>query len=325
MMLLVAYRRSVCSQCAMKHVVFLLTAFLLAECSKRPGTDGEYDHLRSLLSDFDVLKLSSLQQHSVRKRDVQSHTHAERLLTFTALHRHFRLYLTSNTELFTEDFSAVVVEKDGTHQNFEVHRQNFFTGHVIGEENSRVQAHVDDNDFTAHILTDEAEYNIEPLWRLTQSPPDGRLLVYRSEDIRNVSRLAAPKVCGYITAEASQLLPEHVRTATAAEEKQEEEGEENSRVQAHVDDNDFTAHILTDEAEYNIEPLWRLTQSPPDGRLLVYRSEDIRNVSRLAAPKVCGYITAEASQLLPEHVRTATAAEEKQEEEGERFRVQVGI
>ncbi|MCJ8743788.1 hypothetical protein PDJAM_G00098260 [Pangasius djambal] len=225
MMLLVAYRRSVCSQCAMKHVVFLLTALLWAECSKRPGTDGEYDHLRSLLSDFDVLKLSSLQQHSVRKRDVQSHTHAERLLTFTALHRHFRLYLSSNTELFTEDFSAVVVEKDGTHQNFEVHRQNFFTGHVIGEENSRVQAHVDDNDFTAHILTDEAEYNIEPLWRLTQGPPDGRLLVYRSEDIRNVSRLAAPKVCGYITAEASQLLPEHVRTATAAEEKQEEEGE----------------------------------------------------------------------------------------------------
>lgn len=70
-----------------------------------------------------------------------------------------------------------------------------------------------------------------------------------------------------------------------------------------------------------VQPLWRLTQAPPDDRLLVYRSEDIRNVSRLAAPKVCGYITAEASQLLPEHVRPATAAEEKEEVEGERFRV----
>ncbi|XP_060773825.1 disintegrin and metalloproteinase domain-containing protein 17 [Neoarius graeffei] len=205
----------------MKHVVFILTSLLLTECSESPGTDTEYDQLKSLLSDFDVLNLSSLQQHSVRKRDVQSHTHAERLLTFTALHRHFRLYLMSNTDLFTEDFSTVVVDKDGTYQKYEVHRQNFFTGHVIGEENSRVQAHVDDNDFTAHILTDEAEYNIEPLWRLTQGAPDGRLLVYRSEDIRNMSRLAATKVCGYITAEASQLLPENVHRAAAAQEEEE--------------------------------------------------------------------------------------------------------
>ncbi|KAG7316516.1 hypothetical protein KOW79_020057 [Hemibagrus wyckioides] len=218
----------------MKHLVLLLTSLFLIECSKRPAKDGEYDDLRSLLSDFDVLNRSSLQQHSVRKRDVQSHTHAERLLTFTALHRHFKLYLSTNTELFTEDFSTVVVEKDGTHQNYEVHRQNFFTGHVIGEENSRVQAHIDDNEFTAHILTDEAEYNIEPLWRLTQGPSDGRLLVYRSEDIRNVSRLAAPKVCGYITAEASQLLPDNVRSATATKEKVEDE--EHLRVRRQVVD-----------------------------------------------------------------------------------------
>lgn len=32
---------------------------------------------------------------------------------------------------------------------------------VPGEENSRVQAHIDDNEFSAHIMTDEAEYNVE--------------------------------------------------------------------------------------------------------------------------------------------------------------------
>lgn len=32
---------------------------------------------------------------------------------------------------------------------------------VPGEENSRVQAHIDDHEFSAHILTHEAEYNIE--------------------------------------------------------------------------------------------------------------------------------------------------------------------
>lgn len=30
-----------------------------------------------------------------------------------------------------------------------------------GEENSRVQAHIDGDEFSAHILTDEAEYNVE--------------------------------------------------------------------------------------------------------------------------------------------------------------------
>lgn len=31
----------------------------------------------------------------------------------------------------------------------------------LGEENSRVQAHMDTDEFSAHILTDEAEYNVE--------------------------------------------------------------------------------------------------------------------------------------------------------------------
>lgn len=30
-----------------------------------------------------------------------------------------------------------------------------------GEENSRVQAHMDGDEFSAHILTNEAEYNVE--------------------------------------------------------------------------------------------------------------------------------------------------------------------
>lgn len=30
-----------------------------------------------------------------------------------------------------------------------------------GEENSRVQAHIEGDEFSAHILTDETEYNVE--------------------------------------------------------------------------------------------------------------------------------------------------------------------
>ncbi|XP_071323690.1 disintegrin and metalloproteinase domain-containing protein 17 [Trachinotus anak] len=189
----------------------LLTGLTL--CAASPQEQQEHASLRSMLDDFDVLPLSSLQTHSIRRRDVQTQTHVEKTLSFNALQRQFRLYLRTNDELFTEDFRAVVVDEDGREQSFPVNRHNYFTGHVIGEENSRVQAHIDDHEFSAHILTDEAEYNIEPLWRFTSAPPDGRLLIYRSDDIRNLSRLHQPSVCGYVTSDPSHLLPDSVKKA----------------------------------------------------------------------------------------------------------------
>ncbi|XP_071390909.1 disintegrin and metalloproteinase domain-containing protein 17 [Centroberyx affinis] len=203
---------------------FILHLVLITEAANTPRADAEqqeYTSLRSMLQDFDVVPLSSLQAHSVRRRDVQTQTHVERLLSFTALQRHFRLYLRTNTELFTEDFRAVVVE-DGQERHLQLNRHNYFTGHVIGEEHSRVQAHIDDNEFSAHILTDEAEYNVEPLWRFTSAPPDGRLLVYRSEDIRNLSRLHQPSVCGYVTSDPKHLLPDTLRAAMLEEQEEEE-------------------------------------------------------------------------------------------------------
>lgn len=67
------------------------------------------------------------------------------------------------------------------------------------------------------------------------------------------------------------------------------------------------------------QPLWRFIKDPRDGRLLIYRSEDIRNVSRLAAPKVCGYINANASEVMPESVRGAGMLYEDYEEDGKTF------
>ncbi|XP_059908488.1 disintegrin and metalloproteinase domain-containing protein 17a [Gadus macrocephalus] len=200
----------------MRHLLFFaLVAPCWINCAvkrsppagKSSEDEPEMESLNSILSDFEVLPWSGLQLHSVRKRDAQTRSHLERLVTFQALQRNFKLYLTTNTDLFTENFKAVFVDEQGLEEKYDVQLQNYFTGHVVGEENSRVQAHIDGDEFSAHILTDEAEYNVEPLWRFTNSPQDGRVLVYRSEDIRNISRIASPKVCGYIHAEAQQLLP----------------------------------------------------------------------------------------------------------------------
>ncbi|XP_059209204.1 disintegrin and metalloproteinase domain-containing protein 17a isoform X2 [Centropristis striata] len=202
---------------------------------ENPEENPEFDGLSSILSDFEVLPLSDLQLHSVRKRDVHTQSHLERLVSFRALHRHFKLYLTTNTNLFTDNFKAVFVDKHGRKENYDVHLQNYFTGHVVGEENSRVQAHIEGDEFSAHIQTDEAEYNVEPLWRFTDTPADGRLLVYRSEDIKNLSRIASPKVCGYIHAEAEDLLPQTARGEWDNQEEvdQEEGHHHREKRQAH--------------------------------------------------------------------------------------------
>uniref|UniRef100_A0A8C7P927 ADAM metallopeptidase domain 17 n=1 Tax=Oncorhynchus mykiss TaxID=8022 RepID=A0A8C7P927_ONCMY len=217
---------------------------------------------------FEVLPLASLQTHSVRRRDLQTQTHVERHLSFTALQRHFKLYLRTNTELFTEDFSAVFVDEDGQEDSYEVNRQNFFTGHVIGEENSRVQAHIDDNDFSAHILTDGAEYNIEPLWRFTSAPPDGRLLVYRPEHIRNISRLASPKVCGYVKADSNDLLPESMRSPLVREKRQVHDHRKNTCPLLLVADHRFFQEMGRGEESTTLNYLIELIDRVDD----IYRS-----------------------------------------------------
>ncbi|XP_056420136.1 LOW QUALITY PROTEIN: disintegrin and metalloproteinase domain-containing protein 17 [Hyla sarda] len=161
----------------------------------------KYENLDTMLSEYDVISLSGIQQHSIRKRDLATQSQVERLVDFTALHRHFKLYLTSDADHLSENLKAVVLDGNGEGKEYYVKRSDFFTGHVVGEHNSKVIAHIGDGDFTARISTDGEEYNIEPLWRFTENTSRDHLLVYRSEGIKEVSRLQSSKVCGYVQPE----------------------------------------------------------------------------------------------------------------------------
>uniref|UniRef100_A0A1A8NUF5 A disintegrin and metalloproteinase domain 17a n=1 Tax=Nothobranchius rachovii TaxID=451742 RepID=A0A1A8NUF5_9TELE len=240
----------------MLFIAFLSPCWVNGAVKPRLSTEDiqedypELDTLNGILSDYEVLPLSGFQFHSVRKRDVHTQSHLERLVSFRALHRNFQLYLTTNTDLFTDGFKAVFVDKNGKQQKYDVQLQNYFTGHVVGEENSRVQAHFDGDEFSAHILTDEVEYNIEPLWRFTDSPVDGRLLVYRSEDIKNLSRIASPKVCGYIHADAEDLLPESSRSRWERHEEVDFKNEHQHREKRQVHDHRKNTCSLLLVADY---------------------------------------------------------------------------
>lgn len=70
---------------------------------------------------------------------------------------------------------------------------------------------------------------------------EGTLLVRRSD--RDQKVLQVQKI----------LLVEKVRGASWSRSACCVPGEENSRVQAHIDENEFSAHILTESGEYNVE------------------------------------------------------------------------
>ncbi|XP_064002407.1 disintegrin and metalloproteinase domain-containing protein 17 isoform X3 [Pogoniulus pusillus] len=224
--------------------VWLLPALVLLWAPGGPEALGppprrqRYEAVEAMLADYDILSQASIQQHSLRRRDLQPQTHIERLLSFSALHRHFKLYLTATAEHFSERFQAVVVDGEGNEQEHPVQWQDFFTGHVVGEHNSKVVAHIGDEDFTVRINTDGEEYNIEPLWRFVDDVQDERLLVYRSEDIKDFSRLQSPKVCGYLKLDEEELLPEGL------EDRQQHEAELQRQKRSMPDSSKNTCKML---------------------------------------------------------------------------------
>ncbi|KAM3856888.1 disintegrin and metalloproteinase domain-containing protein 17 isoform 2-T2 [Vipera latastei] len=167
--------------------------------------ESRFERLESVLSDYDILSVSNIQQHSVRRRDLQPESHIEKLISFSALHRHFQLYLRSAADHFSKNFQALILDGQGNEREYPVQWQEFFTGHIVGQSNSKVIAHIGESDFTVRINTDAEEYNVEPLWRFLNNTKDERLLVYRSEDIKDISRLESPKVCGYVKPEEKGL------------------------------------------------------------------------------------------------------------------------
>lgn len=57
----------------------------------------------------------------------------------------------------------------------------------------------------------------------------------------------------------------------------------------------------------------------------MYRSEDIRNLSRLHQPSVCGYVTSDPGHIIPDGVKTTTMEEHREEGEDDHDKVEDNI
>uniref|UniRef100_UPI00358E7316 disintegrin and metalloproteinase domain-containing protein 17-like isoform X2 n=1 Tax=Myxine glutinosa TaxID=7769 RepID=UPI00358E7316 len=142
--------------------------------------------------------------------------------------RTFNLQLEPSGGLFSSRFRASAADEHGYRHEIPVDRKSFYRGHLLGEENSNVQAHVGD-EVIARILSGDEEYRVEPLWRLrnvadwpsnVQSQhPEGDVIVYKRSDVvsRGNDRL---RFCGNVDPVSTMT---NVFPVTVFDEKREDE------------------------------------------------------------------------------------------------------
>uniref|UniRef100_A0A8C4QN64 ADAM metallopeptidase domain 17a n=1 Tax=Eptatretus burgeri TaxID=7764 RepID=A0A8C4QN64_EPTBU len=106
--------------------------------------------------------------------------------------RTFHLQLEPSGGLFSSRFRASAADEHGHRHEISVDPKSFYRGHVLGEENSNVQAYVGD-EVIARILSGDEEYHVEPIWRLLNAADrlpnvqsqhrEGDVIVYKRSDV----------------------------------------------------------------------------------------------------------------------------------------------
>ncbi|RUS81467.1 hypothetical protein EGW08_010765, partial [Elysia chlorotica] len=98
----------------------------------------------------------------VRSRRSADRPHLEiKDVSFTALGRKFDLMLTPGTPVVGSDFSAKVVHGDGSSSNLYVNLNNFYNGHLAGDESVKADAFMEDGIWTANIYDKDEIYTLE--------------------------------------------------------------------------------------------------------------------------------------------------------------------
>nr|XP_039256127.1 ADAM 17-like protease [Styela clava] len=110
-------------------------------------------------------------------------------VSFNAFQRHFHLSLVPSSAIFAPNFKAAVYGRNGR-EEVTLDKTSLFTGSVMGESGSYVQAHLNGKELMASIKTKQDTYIIEPSWRHLPEDKD-KLMIYRRSDL-NMTRLGNP-------------------------------------------------------------------------------------------------------------------------------------
>ncbi|XP_078584845.1 ADAM 17-like protease isoform X1 [Branchiostoma floridae x Branchiostoma japonicum] len=165
---------------------FILPLFVViqhTDCVHRSG--GGLVHV---LRQYDTLKTTDLRHHflSRHKRSPGEHPPPyPRQMEFDTLGKHFHLYLEPRTGLLSPKFKAYGVDSRGNVKYEQVDKNSFFTGQVLGEPGSTVEAHLEeDGVLSARVTVGEDIYFIEPSWRHLPTGENVTMISYRARDVK---------------------------------------------------------------------------------------------------------------------------------------------
>ncbi|XP_078664840.1 ADAM 17-like protease isoform X3 [Branchiostoma floridae x Branchiostoma belcheri] len=141
-----------------------------------------------VLHHYDTLKTSDLRHHflSRHKRSAgEEPPPYPRQMEFNTLGQHFHLYLEPRTGLLSPKFKAYGVDSRGNVKYEQINKHSFYTGQVLGEPGSTVEAHLeDDGVLSARVTVGEDIYFIEPSWRHLPSGENVTMISYRARDVK---------------------------------------------------------------------------------------------------------------------------------------------
>ncbi|KAK3775688.1 hypothetical protein RRG08_050525 [Elysia crispata] len=120
----------------------------------------------------------------VRRRRSANLPHLERKdVSFSALGRTFDLTLTPGTPVVGSDFTAKVVHRDGSTSDLFVDLNNFYNGHLSGDESVKADAFMEDGIWTANIYDKDEIYTLEPSSPHLPKSDNHTMIVYKQSDI----------------------------------------------------------------------------------------------------------------------------------------------
>ncbi|XP_072176191.1 ADAM 17-like protease [Diadema setosum] len=164
----------------MTNVTALFISIFLASLSFVTGS------LHHVLHHYEGIHSSSIRHHFA-KRSTDGVEQGTRRLSLHMLGNEFNMALTRRDGLFSSDFKAYAVGRDGKKRGHTVDLDSFYMGYLEEDPDSIVKVHMAEDEITAKIYTQGEQYNIEPSWRHISEPHNFSMIAYRSSDVKKNS------------------------------------------------------------------------------------------------------------------------------------------
>ncbi|XP_046555990.1 ADAM 17-like protease [Haliotis rubra] len=143
--------------------------------------------LSDSLSYYEVIDHVNIFSRSKRSVD-DAEEGLTREFSFHAYNRTFTCHLRPRTEIFSPGFKITVIHGDNSREVVGLQEGNFYTGNVVGVEDSEVHGYFEGEMFTGTVFMDGQLFVIEPMWRHVDEASRlkyrGRMVVYRGSDIK---------------------------------------------------------------------------------------------------------------------------------------------